>query len=131
MFSVDPLNIIEKLKERFKTNKPNQEITYFCQGKEGRIPLFVPADKLVNGILQDFIDEYIKENKNAKVDYIHGVNDVKKLSNEKNSIGFIYDGISKHTLFSTVKATGALPRKTFSMGEAKDKRFYLECRKIK
>ena len=65
------------------------------------------------------------------MDYIHGIDDVKKLSKEKNTIGFLYDGITKDTLFETVKTTGALPRKTFSMGEARDKRYYLECRKIK
>lgn len=131
LFSVNPIEIVELLKERFNTTTPNQEIIYYHQGKEGRLPLFVPSDKLVNGVLQDFIDEYITQNPSARVDYIHGIEDIKKLSNEENSIGFIYDGISKHTLFSTVKATGALPRKTFSMGHAKDKRYYLECRKIK
>ena len=53
-----------------------------------------------------------------------------KESGGENSIGFIFDGMSKSELFKTVIYDGALPRKTFSMGHAEDKRYYLECRKI-
>ena len=49
---------------------------------------------------------------------------------KKNTIGFIFDGMEKSDLFGYVEAHGALPRKTFSMGHAEDKRYYLECRKI-
>ena len=49
----------------------------------------------------------------------------------RDSVGFIFRGMEKSDLFPTVIADGALPRKTFSMGEADDKRFYLEARRIK
>ena len=74
---------------------------------------------------------YVKTNKNANVDYIHGEETVKKLASEENTIGILFDGLTKDMLFKTVMCDGALPRKTFSMGHAEDKRFYLECRKIK
>ena len=65
------------------------------------------------------------------VDYIHGVEATRALSKKENAIGFIFDGMEKNQLFKTVICDGALPRKTFSMGHAADKRYYLECRKIK
>ena len=80
--------------------------------------------------LQGFLDEYIK-NTDLKIDYIHGIENVKKLCKREKAIGFIFDGMEKNQLFEAVSNDGSLPRKTFSMGCADDKRFYLEARKIK
>ena len=65
------------------------------------------------------------------MDYIHGVEVTESLARRENAIGFLFDGMEKDQLFKTVICDGALPRKTFSMGHAEDKRYYLECRKIK
>ena len=81
--------------------------------------------------LQIFLDEYIMANPQVKVDYIHGVENTKKVAIRENGVGFIFDGMEKSDLFPAVSADGSLPRKTFSMGCADDKRFYLEARKIK
>jgi len=82
-------------------------------------------------ILQSLLDEYMRINPQVKIDYIHGIDTVKKLASAPNTIGFILDGMEKSELFPAVRKTGALPRKTFSMGEAASKRYYMECRKIK
>ncbi|MBE6670842.1 MAG: DUF1015 domain-containing protein [Ruminococcaceae bacterium] len=131
LFSVSPEDVLNKMNEYFSHENANKEIIYTFGEKEGSIKINIPDNKLTVGVLQEFIDLYLKNNPDAKVDYIHGIDDVKKITQQENTIGFIYDGISKDTLFSSVKATGALPRKTFSMGHARDKRYYLECRKIK
>jgi hypothetical protein len=65
------------------------------------------------------------------VDYIHGEDSTATLAEKPNTIGFLFDGMEKSQLFRTVMYDGALPRKTFSMGHAQDKRYYMECRKIK
>ena len=57
--------------------------------------------------------------------------EIRELVDNGSSVGFIFDGIAKSELFPYVEKNGALPRKTFSMGEAYDKRYYMECRKIK
>lgn len=88
-----------------------------------------PTLNLAVGSLQEFIDEYLT-NHSGEVDYIHGEEVVHSLCKDKNSIGFILPSMDKNDLFKTVILDGALPRKTFSMGEACDKRFYLEARKI-
>lgn len=90
-----------------------------------------PTAKLAVGTLQTFLDEYIKNHPEAEIDYIHGEDSLKKLASRENAIGFIFDGMQKSELFPAVNADGSLPRKTFSMGHADDKRFYIEARKIK
>ena len=87
-----------------------------------------PLSKLCVGTLQKFIDRYIKENPKLKVDYIHGEESLHTLASKPNTVGFIFDGMKKSELFDAVKQDGSLPRKTFSMGHANDKRFYLEAR---
>jgi len=85
----------------------------------------------VVGTLQTFIDRYVAAHPGAYVDYIHGAKTVEKLAAKENTVGFLFDCMEKEQLFPTVMREGALPRKTFSMGAAADKRFYLECRKIR
>lgn len=111
------------------------------EGTEGQSFEYITADgrktvsigntssNLTVGSLQSFLDEYIKEN-GGKIDYIHGKDVVSALAAKPDSIGFILPDMSKEQLFPTVIRDGALPRKTFSMGHAEDKRFYIECRKI-
>ncbi len=90
-----------------------------------------PTAKLAVGTLQTFLDEYVKNQPQAEIDYIHGEESLKKLASRENAIGFLFDGMQKSELFEAVNADGSLPRKTFSMGHADDKRFYIEARKIK
>ncbi len=90
-----------------------------------------PTAKLCVGTLQTYLDDYIKENPQVKIDYIHGTESVKTLCQKENTVGFIFEGMRKCDLFPAVISDGSLPRKTFSMGHAEDKRFYIEARKIK
>ena len=64
------------------------------------------------------------------VDIVNGKEVVLELGSKSGNVGFILEPMPKHDLFRTIILDGALPRKTFSMGEADEKRFYLECRKI-
>ncbi len=82
------------------------------------------------GTLQNFLDDLIASQAEVKIDYIHGMDVLEKLCTLPGNSGFYVPAISKDAFFKTVIMDGALPRKTFSMGEAKDKRFYLECRQI-
>ncbi|MBO5646896.1 MAG: DUF1015 domain-containing protein [Clostridia bacterium] len=88
-----------------------------------------PAEPLCVGTLQKFLDEYL-DGSSAEIDYIHGDDVVLDLSRAENSIGFLLPAMGKEELFPAVVRGGALPRKTFSMGEAADKRFYVEARRI-
>lgn len=107
-----------------------QKIDYVYGSNKGSIYIKDAPSNLPVGTLQRFIDSYIEEN-GGEVDYIHGNDVVCELAEKENTIGFMVAPMEKNDLFTTVIKDGALPRKTFSMGEAQDKRFYLECKKIK
>ena len=80
--------------------------------------------------MQEFPDRYLAENA-GEIDYIHGDEEVLELARQEQAIGFLLPAMEKHQLFRGVISGGALPRKTFSMGHAREKRYYLEGRKIK
>jgi len=134
MFGVDPVDVLSKLAEYAGAlcgDAEAQTVKYiYGVDKEGSITFEKPVQQLTVGTLQTFIDDYLKAHKGASVDYIHGESSVDALSRKEGAIGFIFDGMAKDQLFKTVIFDGALPRKTFSMGHAVDKRYYLECRQI-
>lgn len=80
--------------------------------------------------LQAFLDDYLAQHKDAKIDYIHGTDVIENLASQSNNIGFLLPDISKNDLFRGVILDGVLPRKTFSMGEAHEKRYYMEAKRI-
>ncbi len=108
----------------------DQQISSVIKGKATKLYIKNPTSNLAVGTLQNFLDKYIS-NKNCEIDYIHGDDVVAELSMQDNSIGFLLPSMEKSDLFKTIITDGILPRKTFSMGEACDKRFYVEARKIK
>lgn len=89
-----------------------------------------PTSNLAVGTLQPFLDSILQDKQADKIDYVHGKCVVCKLSARPHTIGFYLPKMEKSDLFKTVILDGALPRKTFSMGEAHEKRFYMECRRI-
>ncbi len=89
-----------------------------------------PESNLAVGTLQAFLDSWQHDSGYAKIDYLHGTDVVDAFGRQPGNLGFYLPGISKSDFFKTVVLDGALPRKTFSMGEAIEKRFYMECRKI-
>jgi uncharacterized protein (DUF1015 family) len=97
-------------------------------GNEKREISVKGTGKLSVATLQTYLDDYLKKNTSAKIDYIHGEDVVYSLSKSDNTIGFIFEGMQKSELFPAIKLDGSLPRKTFSMGHAADKRFYIEAR---
>ena len=134
VFGADRLDLLEKLKENIKTLKGSaaaQSITVVMGDEEELLEIPTPEQQLTVGTLQRFLDGYLKEHPEAVVDYIHGEDSLRSLACEEGAIGFLFEGMEKNDLFRTVLYDGALPRKTFSMGHAQDKRYYLECRKIR
>ena len=97
-------------------------------GNETREISVKGTGKLAVATLQTYLDDYLKKNTDVKIDYIHGEDVVYSLSKAENTIGFIFAGMQKSELFPAIKQDGSLPRKTFSMGHAADKRFYIEAR---
>lgn len=98
--------------------------------QKGSICLDQNRGELAVAVLQEFLDQWMAENQ-GEIDYIHGDDEVFALAQQQNAIGFLLPSMEKHQLFRGVISKGVLPRKTFSMGHAREKRYYLEGRKIK
>ncbi len=128
---VDTEKLINEMTEKLNLSdgSDGQSFEYVCGKTAKTVSIGKTSSNLTVGSLQSFLDEYISEN-GGKIDYIHGKNVVCSLAEKPDSIGFILPDMNKEELFPTVIKDGALPRKTFSMGHAEDKRFYMECRKI-
>ena len=80
-------------------------------------------------VLDEYLDEHSKDKKND-IDYIHGTEDVVKLGKQENALSILLPPIAKDSFFATINGRGPLPRKSFSMGEASEKRFYVEARRL-
>ncbi len=128
VFGVDPEALLQEFIKA--TGEGEQKFTCVYGDTIREIGVNATA-KLAVGTLQTFLDDYVKNHSEAEIDYIHGETSLKKLAARSNAIGFIFDGMQKSELFEAVNTDGSLPRKTFSMGHADDKRFYIEARKIK
>lgn len=96
----------------------------------GVIEISDPGSNLPVGTLQTFLDVFLKEGGAKEVDYIHGTETLFQLAKKTGSMGFYLPAMNKQDLFKTVILDGATPRKTFSMGEAWEKRFYMEARRL-
>jgi hypothetical protein len=98
--------------------------------KFGVIEIAQPSSQLAVGTLQTFLDGFLKDGGAETVDYVHGADVVERLALQSGNAGFYFAGMHKSELFKTVILDGALPRKTFSLGQAREKRFYMEARSI-
>ncbi len=131
LFGVEPKTVINDMINSLGASYEKDAHEFLCVYKDGEQTVSVkPSSKLPVGTLQQWLDKYIAE-KGIKIDYIHGTDSVRKICSEEGRIGFIFEGMKKEDLFDAVEKDGSLPRKTFSMGHAEDKRYYLEARKIK
>ena len=132
IFNTDKDKLLNSLKEYYTINKEGngQEFRVVTDNIDEAWYIENPKSNIAVGSIQMFLDDYLKDNV-GKIDYIHGEDVTKSLASKDNNVGFIFDAMAKEDLFKTVILDGALPRKTFSMGHANDKRYYLETRKIK
>ncbi|MBP5161857.1 MAG: DUF1015 domain-containing protein [Spirochaetales bacterium] len=110
-------------------DQSTQRFGYCTSDKHVVVSLDKPSATIAAGTLQKVIDSLIA--KGYSVDYIHGADVTDKLGSEKGNIGLFLPAIDKGSFFRTIIKDGALPRKTFSMGEANEKRYYMEARKIR
>jgi len=131
-FSYRPVaSAAEMVKQVHSAQGPKQAIGLVGGGKPfGVIEVAHPSSNLPASTIQSFLDAFMKDGGAEKIDYVHGGEVVIRIGSQSGNAGFYLPGMSKSDLFKTVILDGALPRKTFSMGEAREKRFYMEARKI-
>ena len=108
-----------------------QEMTCVYEGKQVALAICGSPYGLPVGTLQAFLDDWLKAHPAARLDYVHGEEAARRLAAQKNVIAFLLPKPDGGDLFDSVQKNGSLPRKTFSLGEAAEKRYYMECRKIR
>lgn len=126
--NVDVDALLDTMKETICAKDGYPIVCYIGQ-REETVYLNKSLGELPVAILQKFLDEYLEKN-SGKIDYIHGDDVVKELAAKSDSVGFLLPNIEKNQFFKGIVMDGVLPRKTFSMGHAREKRYYLEARKI-
>ena len=130
VFTKDAEELLAYLRAAEGDNAKMQTFRYICGEKAGEIQM--PATHtLPVGTLQKALDAYEKEHPDCETDYIHGEDSLAAIAAKPGCVGFLFEGMKKEDLFPAVEKDGPLPRKTFSMGHAREKRYYIECRKIR
>ena len=134
--NVDPVKLLEAFKAYLTENSGGlcengeQTVTFLYANERVTLSYDRPPHALPVGTVQIFLDSYLGGT-DAVIDYIHGEDEVASVAGNEGACGFIYGGMGKSELFDAVEKEGVLPRKTFSMGTARDKRYYTEVRRIK
>ena len=137
VFHTNPLELLDALVRAYPGARRGKNaegdglpIGYVCADSQGVITVPRSAAQLPVGALQSFLDDYLMDH-SGRVDYIHGEDVAREFAARPGNIAFLLPPMDKEALFPSVIHDGVLPRKTFSMGEAHDKRFYLEARRIR
>ena len=129
--NIEYLNDFNTLKNKVDSSKSDFGFIYVNGGKTQYVHMKTNIKELPISQLQPNIDEYlISVNKKGSIDFIHGAEELCRLGNQKGITAIYLPPINKDSFFTTISEKGPLPRKSFSMGEADEKRFYLECRQI-
>ncbi len=131
VFGADKEDLLCFIAQKQAGGQAVQSVTLCFGEKEETLEFTHPTSKWAVGTLQDMLDEYIVAHPQVSVDYIHDTAAVHQLLKEEKTVGFLLPSIDKGLLFDTIRTQKILPRKAFSMGHARDKKYYLECRKIK
>ena len=129
VFDADPADFISAF-EKAMPKGSDFEFEWIYRGKSGITGVRAESIGEALTIMQEFVDDYVK-NTGCRIDYIHGEETARRFTEGDNCAGLILPAMGKEGLFETVIAGGVFPKKSFSVGSARDKRYYFECRAIK
>jgi uncharacterized protein (DUF1015 family) len=127
------ISIVEKSTHTFGIaahNETQNATQYFDCAQHRYTLLDAPLSGLAVSALQPVLDDYLLQHKECAIDYIHGKEELFHLTQKNGAVSIMLPPVAKDSFFSTIVNTGVLPRKSFSMGEASEKRFYFECRRL-
>lgn len=135
LYDVDFQKVLEYVQRKLNSEGfqliSGDEITFIQKDKQFAFSIENAKERLPLEIIQNILDDFLREHVDASIDYIHGEKSLRDLIAKTGGCGIMLQPVEKENLFAAVKAGGVLPRKTFSIGEANEKRYYMECRKLK
>lgn len=118
------------LEEAVKNSAADFGFYYKKDGSQKCVLLKTKITDLAVSRFQPALDEFLKSQSGTELDYIHGAEEIFRLGEKDGALGILLPPVAKDSFFDTIGSLGPLPRKSFSMGEASEKRFYLEARKL-
>jgi uncharacterized protein (DUF1015 family) len=130
VFCAEPDRLLKALQSALPVDEAGYDLRWVTNAKSGSLRVKAPTIGRLIELLQTFLDDYIART-GSDIDYIHGEDVVLSLTEKPDSIGFLLPAMDKSDFFKTVSAGAVFPKKSFSIGHARDKRYYLECRAIK
>lgn len=130
LFNVDARKLIDDFTAATPCTEGN-DIVFIHKGGRRGVKLTEAGDRLPVDLLQTFLDKWLEAHPETDIDYVHGSAALEELSVKEGNCGMALKAMDKNSLFPAIVAGGVLPRKTFSLGEAEEKRYYMECRKIR
>lgn len=130
LFNVDAGKLIDDFTSAVPWAE-GEDIVFIHKGGRRGVKLTAAGDRLPVDVLQTFLDRWLEAHPETEIDYVHGSAALEELSVKDGNCGMALKAMDKNALFPAIIAGGVLPRKTFSMGEAEEKRYYMECRKIR
>ena len=129
--NIEYLNDFNTLKNKVDKSKSDFGFIFVENKKTQYVHMKTNIKELPISQIQPGIDEFLNyANRKGNIDFIHGAEELCRLGNQKGTTAIYLPPINKNSFFATISTKGPLPRKSFSMGEADEKRFYLECRQI-
>jgi len=131
VFGAEPEALAADLARRAPAGPARHSLSWTAAGRGGELVLSGARDSLALAVFQSAVDEWLAAHPKARIDYIHGGEALQRLAEAPERVGVFMPAFPRDQLFPTVARDGALPRKTFSLGEAEEKRFYLEARRIR
>ncbi|MBO7124208.1 MAG: DUF1015 domain-containing protein [Treponema sp.] len=118
------------LEESVKNSAADFGFYYKKEGAQKCVLLKTKITDLAVSRFQPALDEFLKTQEETELDYIHGADEIFRLGEKDGALGILLPPVAKDSFFDTIGSLGPLPRKSFSMGEASEKRFYLEARRL-
>ena len=126
-------NVDRKFEKELRNRVSGNYVSFTYTKEEGKKELRMPKNAPMAYLLvQTFLDEYLKSHPDTKIDFIHDEEELLAVADKNiNSIAIAMPALTKADLFDYLAKDRVLPRKSFSMGHANEKRYYLEAKKIK
>jgi uncharacterized protein (DUF1015 family) len=129
-FNIEKCSSFDEMEKTFNAVNDRHAFGMMCSNGFAVLTINKPEVSLDYEVIQTFLDKFLEQHQETTIDYIHGTESTIELGTKEGNIGILMKGIKKETFFSEIQTNGPLPRKTFSIGEAIEKRFYIESRLI-
>lgn len=120
--------VFSRRKPALQVTEAPEVIFFTSKSSSGRIEINAPSTRMLVEQIQPVLEDFVREYPLAKLEYVHGDEEFERVTQEYDTLGFVMPAMEKATFFDELSEMGVFPKKCFSLGEANEKRYYIECR---